>query len=100
MLYIYLAIASAIFTFTVFIILPTVIDKMKNKNKKQFNKDVKEYISENDLQKAILFAYLIGACAGDIIIATLAEDVLTGGAGNVFRGCLQFAMLAAQRKTI
>ena len=45
------------------------------------------------------------ACAGAIIIATLAEDVLTGGvgvaddaasisvAGIVFRGCLQFAML-------
>ena len=74
--------------------------------KKWFNRDVKEYISENDLQKGILFAYWIGvACAGAIIIATLAEDVLTGGAGvaddaasisvagNVFRGCLQFAML-------
>lgn len=45
------------------------------------------------------------ARAGAIIIATLEEDVLTGGAGvaddaasisvagNVFRGCLQFAML-------
>lgn len=46
------------------------------------------------------------ARAGAIIIATLAEDVLTGGAGVaddaasisvagiVFRGCLQFTMLA------